>query len=44
MCPHIDHIDRKATVNRGITPFFSIPVRLTDGSLYGTLCATSRQK
>lgn len=24
--------------------FFSIPVRLTDGSLYGTLCATSRQK
>ncbi|HCR56860.1 MAG TPA: diguanylate cyclase [Raoultella sp.] len=28
----------------GITTFFSIPVRLTDGSLYGTLCATSRQK
>lgn len=28
----------------GIITFFSIPVRLADGSLYGTLCATSRHK
>jgi diguanylate cyclase len=28
----------------GITTFFSIPVQLADGSLYGTLCATSRVK
>ncbi|VFT77173.1 GAF domain/diguanylate cyclase [Klebsiella aerogenes] len=28
----------------GIATFLSIPVRLADGSLFGTLCATSRQK
>ena len=28
----------------GIATFFSIPVRLTDGSLFGTLCATSRAR
>ena len=28
----------------GIATFFSIPVHLADGSLYGTLCATSRVK
>ena len=28
----------------GIATFLSIPVRLADGSLFGTLCATSRQQ
>lgn len=31
-----------AAQDLGIATFFSIPVRLTDGSLFGTLCATSR--
>ncbi len=33
-----------AAQGMGIITFFSIPVRLADGSLYGTLCATSRNK
>lgn len=33
-----------AAQDLGIMTFFSIPVRLADGSLYGTLCATSRDK
>ncbi|HEY4467641.1 MAG TPA: sensor domain-containing diguanylate cyclase [Klebsiella sp.] len=33
-----------AAQNLGIATFFSIPVRLTDGSLFGTLCATSRER
>lgn len=33
-----------AAQDLGIATFFSIPVRLTDGSLFGTLCATSRAK
>lgn len=33
-----------AAQNLGIATFFSIPVRLTDGSLFGTLCATSRAR
>ncbi len=33
-----------AAQDLGIITFFSIPVRLADGSLYGTLCATSRHK
>ncbi|MBZ0057538.1 MULTISPECIES: sensor domain-containing diguanylate cyclase [unclassified Leclercia] len=28
----------------GITTYMSIPIHLTDGSLYGTLCATSTRK
>jgi outer membrane protein assembly factor BamB len=28
----------------GITSYMSIPIHLNDGSLYGTLCATSTQK
>lgn len=33
-----------AAQDLGIATFFSIPVRLTDGSLFGTLCATSRAR
>ena len=33
-----------AAQDLGIATFFSIPVRLTDGSLFGTLCATSRER
>lgn len=33
-----------AAQDLGIATFFSTPVRLTDGSLFGTLCATSRAR
>ncbi|HCQ8599798.1 sensor domain-containing diguanylate cyclase [Klebsiella michiganensis] len=33
-----------AAQDLGIATFFSIPVRLTDGSLFGTLCAISRAR
>ncbi|WP_139537886.1 sensor domain-containing diguanylate cyclase [Klebsiella spallanzanii] len=33
-----------AAQDLGIATFFSIPVHLTDGSLFGTLCATSRER
>lgn len=33
-----------AAQDLGIATLFSIPVRLTDGSLFGTLCATSRAR
>ena len=33
-----------AAQDLGIATFFSIPVRLTNGSLFGTLCATSRAR
>ena len=33
-----------AAQDLGIATFFSIPVRLTDGSLFGTMCATSRAR
>ncbi|MEB6378859.1 sensor domain-containing diguanylate cyclase [Leclercia adecarboxylata] len=36
--------DCDAAKTLGITTYMSIPVHLTDGSLYGTLCATSTRK
>lgn len=36
--------DCEAAKALGITTFMSIPIQLTDGTLYGTLCATSTRK
>jgi diguanylate cyclase len=36
--------DCEAAQSLGINTFFTTPVHLTDGSLYGTLCASSRDR
>lgn len=48
-CFYSDHVpeqwaDCDAAKALGITTFLSTPIHLTDGSLYGTLCATSTQQ
>ncbi len=48
-CFYSDHVpeqwaDCDAAKALGITTFLSTPIHLTDGSLFGTLCATSTQQ